>query len=194
MMPKEFSCKTDYVRTEFDGQKAQNQKAYGASAEDRQQEAHKTHLRNSCCEDKQFERRWRWKHGRKHERPERVVVECGMELLETLGRHSLAEKFLTAGVADNINNDAAEGRSCRCHEHVQKKTAAVLVDVAGDYCVHRKPNEAAIEGGRSQHTPGSKRLEQRPEKDGIAGKDVFYGLQGLSLEVYVKAGLAGRIW
>src|SRR5579863_9195812 len=118
-----------------------------------------------------------------------MMVECGMEFFETLRRHSLAEEFLAAGVADDINDDAAERRSGGGHEHIQKKAGAVLVDVTGDYRIHGQPDETAVESGHGQHTPCPQRLEQRPQKGGIASEDVFDGFQDLNLEVYVNVGI-----
>src|SRR5580698_11666679 len=110
-----------------------------------------------------------------------------MNLLEPLRRHALAKKLLFTDVADDVNDDAAQCRSGGGHEHVQKKTGAVCVDIASDHGIDRQANEAAIEGRRGQNAPGAQRLEQGPQDDGIAGKDVLDGFQDLNLEVYVKA-------
>jgi len=50
----------------------------------------------------------------------------------------------------------------------QQKPRAVLIHVGRDNRIHGQPEGRAVEGGDSQKAPGAQRLQQRPEKRGVA--------------------------
>ena len=100
-----------------------------------------------------------------------------MNLLEAFRRNTLAEKLLAANVADDVNHDAAQRRSYRRHDHIPEEAGAVLVDIPGHHHIHGQPDKTAIESGHHQNAPYPERLQQRPQKGGIASEDVFDGLQ-----------------
>ncbi len=161
------------VWAELDGQQTQQQEPHHATRENSKKKANESHLRNRRSQHEQLEGRGRRQHRGKHQAPKRMFVEGRVNLFEALGRDALAEKFLAALVADGVNHDAAQCRSHGRHESVEQESRPVLVDIAGDDRVHGKAEEGAIERGYRQHTPCAQRLQQRPQKCGIAGKDVL---------------------
>jgi len=177
------------IWAELDGQETQHQETHHAAGEDRQKEANEPHLRNCRSQHEQLEGRGRRKHRGKHQAPERMLVERLMNLFEALGRNALAQEFLAALVADDVNYDAAQCRPNRRHQGIQQESAPILVDVAGHDRVHGKAEEGAVDSGHHQHTPYAQRLQQRPQECCVAGKDVLDRLHDVRLKVYAKAKL-----
>ena len=60
-----------------------------------------------------------------------------MKLVKALRRDPFPQQLFSTFVSDDINDDAAQRRTRRCHEDVKQKPFAILVDVAGDDHIHR---------------------------------------------------------
>src|SRR5579864_3251624 len=116
-----------------------------------------------------------------------MLIKSGVNLFEASWRNTFTEEFLAALVADDVNYDAAQCGPHRRHQRVKHESAPVLVNVAGHDCVHGETKKGTVEGGNRQYAPCAQRLEQCPQKCGVAGKDVLYRFQVPRLEVYAKA-------
>ena len=103
-----------------------------------------------------------------------------MDSFEALRRNPFPQQFLSALVADYVQNNAAQCGSRRSHEHIQQETRAVLVHVAGDDAVQWQAEETGINAGNGEYAPGAQRLQQCPEEDEITRDDVLDGFQNLS--------------
>lgn len=162
MLPKHVPEQVHDIWAELDGQQAQYKETHEAAREDCQQEAEKSHFRDCRSQDEQFEGRGRRQHRGQHKAPERMPVERPMNLFEALRRNALAEEFLSPGVADPVDYDAAQRRSGRRHESVEQESAAILVDVAGHDRVDGETDEGAVDRGHHQHAPRAQGLQQCP--------------------------------
>ena len=179
MAEKNRTCVYD-TWPEFQHEDSKQEKANGPAQEYCEQEVADTHFRHCRAESENFERHRRRKHGRKHEAPERMLLESGMQLFEALGGDALAQQFLASGVADGINNQAAYGRAGRCHENVKQKSSMVLGHISGHDNVHRKAEGSTVERGYGKDSPHTERLQNRPEKGGIAGENMFESIQWIA--------------
>ena len=168
----------------------QNQKAHEPSQKNRHQEVAKAHFKNGRTQHEDFEgRRWR-QHPGKHQRPEFVLLERAMNFQKALLRNPLAQHFLAAQIADDVQRNAAQRGAQRRHRDVKQKPRVVLIDVAW-----RQQNPPACPAGRCRQTrsqtgprsrapsagPGSKpysapicvRWSSRKQSVREAGRDVW---------------------
>src|SRR5579863_6427915 len=89
------------ARTEIEGQQSLDQESKKSTCEDCQQEVTKIHFECSRCQDHNLERRRRWQHRGKHQRPKFMAFKRCVNFLEALSRKSLAQQNLSTGVADD---------------------------------------------------------------------------------------------
>ena len=96
-------------RPEAQDQHRKNYKADEAAGKYCQNKVPEPHFCNTCREDEQFERsRWR-QHRREHERPEGVFLKALMQAIESFGRDALAQQRFSTLVANEVDDDAAQG-------------------------------------------------------------------------------------
>src|SRR2546428_736650 len=65
-------------------------------------------------------------------------------------------------------------------ENVEQETRTVLVHVAGNDPVQWQAEKTSINAGNGENTPGTQRLQQRPEERHVTREDVLDGIQNLN--------------
>jgi len=177
MLPEHSAGEVHEAGTESQSQKRKHQESHAAPGKNSQQEMTELHFGNRRREHEELKWSRRRQHGGEHQAPERMLIEGFVEFLKALGGDVFSQQLLAAFVADQVNDDAAQCRSCGCQKDVQQEAPAVLIDIGGNDRVHRQTEKSRVHGGNQEHPPGSQRLQQRPEKGAVAEKDVFDGLQ-----------------
>src|SRR5208282_759424 len=83
-----------------------------------------------------------------------------MDFRESFRGKPLAEQDLAACVPNDVNPNAAE-RGADCGEQdIKQKARAVVVDVADEDGIERHAEKRAVDGGKREYPPGTKRSEQ----------------------------------
>src|SRR5208282_1416584 len=145
------------LRTEPECQQRLNQKTHEPSRKNCQQKTREVHLERRRCQHHNLERRGRRQHCRKHQRPEFMVIEGFMNLLEALRRKPLAQQHLATRIADDVQNDASERRPGRAQQHIHQKPRAVVVNVAHENRIQRQAHERAVHCRKREHPPRPQR-------------------------------------
>src|SRR5579859_177972 len=173
MVGEEYPHSVDNTRPDLHNQDSQYQETHGSAQEDREKEVADAHLGDCGAKSENLEWRWRRKHGREHQAPERVSLKSGMQLLKTLRRNALAKQLFAAFVSDSVNDQAAQRRSRSRHQDIQQKTRVVLRNIATHHHIQWKAHGSAVKCRNGEHTPGSQGLQNGPKECGVFRQDVL---------------------
>ena len=139
------------------------------------------HFGNRGTDREDFEGRGRRQHRGKHETPEGMFFKGRMQLVKPFRGDPLAQQLFSSLVADRVHDQAAERGTGRREQHVQGPPFPIGRDVSADHHIHGQADGAAVQGGGGENTPNAQRLEDRPEKQSVAGEDMLDGIQRCGL-------------
>ena len=102
-----------------------------------------------------------------------------MQLFESLRRNPLAQQLFPARVPNRVNDQAAQRRTARGQQYIQRPAGMVRSHISAHDHIQGQADGAAIQCRDGKDPPDPQRLEDRPEKCGVAGEDVLEGVQGV---------------
>ena len=97
-------------------------------------------------------------------RQELVPLERGFDFVEPLLADAFDQQHLSALVADEVDDDAAQRRAGRAHRCVQQEAPGIGIGISRDDGVERHAEEGRVDRRESQHAPDSQRLQQRQDE------------------------------
>src|SRR5271170_4800164 len=106
-----------------------------------------------------------------------MTLERRVNLLKALFRNPFAQHLLATQISQQVERNAAYGRSQRSEKHIQNKMATVVVHIPSDHRIHGHPQQRRIRESDGKRSPDPQRPEQQEYPRLIARQDVSDGFQ-----------------